>query len=126
MEKIFADYSYVWWFLVIGVAFCVVTMWFSWFVRPHNPDREKVSTYECGERPFGVAWVRFRASYFVFMLLFLVFEIEAVFLFPWAAVYKAMVHAGLGTFVFVEGVVFIVILVLGLVYAWAKGALIWD
>jgi len=80
----------------------------------------KNSTYECGEDPIGSPWLRIHIRYYLFALIYILFAVETVFLFPWAIVYTS-----LGFFAFIEMMVFIVILLVGLAYAWAKGALEW-
>jgi NADH-quinone oxidoreductase subunit A len=81
----------------------------------------KNSPYECGEIPYGPAWTRFNVGYYIFALLFLVFEVEVVFLFPWAVVLREV-----GLWALVEGGIFLVILIFGLVFAWRKGYLVWH
>ena len=83
-----------------------------------HPSREKYSTYECGIEPVGDSWHPFAVRYYIFALLFLVFDVEAVFLFPWAITFRTLGTAG-----FVEMLVFVAVLAVGLVYAWRKGAL---
>ncbi|MGH2703972.1 MAG: NADH-quinone oxidoreductase subunit A [Actinomycetota bacterium] len=89
-------------------------------IRPKVPRREKLLTYECGVDPVGGGWSQSTVRYYIFALLFVIFDVEAVFLFPWATVF-----AQIGVFAFVEMLVFIVILALGLVYAWRKKVLDW-
>ncbi|PYQ17146.1 MAG: hypothetical protein DMF79_17835 [Acidobacteria bacterium] len=81
---------------------------------------EKLTTYECGENPQGSAWIQFNIRFYVFALIFIVFDVEAVFLLPWAVVFKQ-----LGFLAFAEGLVFVGILVVALVYVWRKGDLEW-
>ena len=90
-------------------------------IRPKKPTKVKGEIYECGMEPIGDRWVRFNFRYYFFALLFVIFEIEAVFLYPWAVQYKQ-----LGLFGLVEMTVFILILVLGWVYAWRRNALEWQ
>ncbi|MBE3040198.1 MAG: NADH-quinone oxidoreductase subunit A, partial [Chloroflexi bacterium] len=89
-------------------------------VAPRKPNPIKQSTYECGIETVGDSWVQFKAQYYIFALVFLIFDVETVFLFPWALSLKQ-----LPLFVVLEGVLFIAILVVGLVYAWRKGMLEW-
>ena len=104
-------------------------MWLSWALRPtHRPSGAKAEPYECGEIPFGNAWKQFRVGYYIFALVFVIFDVEAVFIFPWA---KELLNFarhgnGFGLFVFVEMMVFIGILLIGLLYAWRKGVLKWE
>jgi NADH:ubiquinone oxidoreductase subunit 3 (subunit A) len=98
----------------------VVNLLVWWLIRPRRFSEEKLTTYECGESPEGSAWVQFNIRFYVFALIFIVFDVEAVFLFPWAAVFRE-----LGMLAFVEGLVFIGILVVALAYVWRKGDLEW-
>ena len=116
-----ADYSYPAFFLLVGVLFVIVNIdVLSRLIRPSAPNPDKLSTYECGEEAIGQGWVRFHVRYYLYALVFIVFAVEVVFLFPWAVVFKS-----LGLFAFIEMMVFIAILLVGFAYAWAKGALEW-
>jgi NADH-quinone oxidoreductase subunit A len=108
-------------FFIIGVLFVGVGIFAAALIAPHKPNKVKLTTYECGEEPIGKPWVRFNFRFYVIALVFLLFEVEVVFLFPWAIVFKK-----LGWFAFIEMVVFVIILLVGLVYVWAKGDLAWD
>ncbi len=108
-------------FLIIGSIFVVVALAVNRLIRPHRPNPEKSTIYECGEEPIGNPWVRFNIRFYTVALIFLIFDVEIVFLFPWAVIYKE-----LGLFAFIEMVVFLLILILGYIYAWAKGDLEWD
>lgn len=90
-------------------------------MRPHNPTQAKRSTYESGKVPIGDARVRYNVRYYLYALLFVVFDVEIAFLYPWAVVYHT-----LGLFGFTEMLIFIVMLFLGLVYAWRKKVLEWK
>jgi NADH:ubiquinone oxidoreductase subunit 3 (subunit A) len=107
-------------FLVIIVGFLVFNLLFWKVIRPSRHSEEKLTTYECGENPQGSAWVQFNIRFYVFALLFIIFDVEAVFLLPWAVVFKR-----LGPLAFAEGLVFIGILVVALAYVWRKGDLEW-
>lgn len=121
------NYAYIALFAVIGVAFAVVTMWLSWALRPeYNPTGVKPEPYECGEIPLGNAWKQFRVGYYIFALVFVIFDVETAFIFPWAKELRHFKEAGQGLFVFVEMMVFIAILFIGLLYAWRKGVLKWE
>lgn len=108
-------------FFVLGALFVAGGLIASWVLRPHRPYPGKNASYECGEEPVGNAWVRFNIRFYVIALIFLVFDVEVVFLFPWALVYRQ-----LGLFAFLEMAVFLVILLVGYAYVWAKGDLDWD
>ena len=107
-------------FLVVAVAFLVVNLLVWKVIRPSRFSEEKLTTYECGENPQGSAWVQFNIRFYVFALIFIVFDVEAVFLLPWAVVFRQ-----LGMLAFVEGLVFIGILAVALAYVWRKGDLEW-
>ena len=108
-------------FLIVGVVFVAGGLIMSWLLRPNRPYPSKLSTYECGETPIGDTRVRFNIRFYVVALIFLIFDVEVVFLFPWATVYK-----DLGWFAFVEMLVFLAILFVGYAYVWRKGDLEWD
>ena len=103
---------------IVGLMVVVFVLW--WAIRPSRQSDEKVTTYECGEDPVGNAWIQFNIRFYVFALIFVVFDVEAVFLLPWAVVFR-----DLGALAYVEGLVFIVILVVALAYVWRKGDLAW-
>jgi NADH-quinone oxidoreductase subunit A len=107
-------------FFVVGVGFTSVSMLLAWVVRPSNYNRVKMDAYECGVEMEGEPRRRYSVRYYVIAVLFVVFDVETVFLFPWAVKYKA-----LGIYGFVEMVLFLAILVIGYLYAWKKGALEW-
>ena len=113
-------YASILWFLVaiVGCLVFAVVLW--WALRPKRASEEKLTTYECGEEPVGNAWIQFNIRFYVFALIFVIFDVEAAFLIPWAVVYRE-----LGVLAFVEGVVFIAILVCALAYVWRKGDLAW-
>ena len=108
-------------FFLLGTVFVAGGLVTNWILRPKRPYPEKLSSYECGEEPVGSAWVRFNVRFYVIALVFLIFDVEVVFLFPWALVYRE-----LGLFAFLEMAVFLTILLIGLAYVWVKGDLDWD
>lgn len=108
-------------FFIIGAIFVLLGLFASAIIRPSNPNLLKLSTYECGEEPIGGPWVKFNLRFYIVALIFLLFEVEVVFLFPWAVVFKS-----LGWFAYIEMLVFVGILVAGLAYVWVKGDLEWD
>ena len=108
-------------FIAIALGFGVVSLLAGWVVRPSRPYRAKLAPYESGSPLFSDARVQFPIRYYVIAMLFVIFDIEIVFLFPWAVVYRKLGLLGL-----VEMAVFIGILVVGFWYAWKKGALEWD
>ena len=112
-------------FMFFGAAFVIGNIIISRFIQPRNPDPEKLATYECGEEPRGSARIRYNFRFYTVALTFIIFEAEILFMFPWAIVYGDDVAAGTGLLTFFKGFLFIAILALGLVYAWAKGDLDW-
>ena len=105
---------------VIGVVFVAISLFMSRMVRPSKKTKEKLSTYECAEVPIGDARVHFNIQYYLIVIVFLIFDVEILFLYPWAVQFK---H--LGPMGFFEMVIFIEVLVIGLAYAWRKEALEW-
>lgn len=108
-------------FLLTGVVFVFVGLGVASLLRPALPSTPKQSIYECGMRPFGETLGKFRVRYYIFALVFVVFDVEAVFLYPWAVVFREIGPVG-----FVEMLVFLGVLVIGLVYAWKKRVLQWS
>jgi NADH:ubiquinone oxidoreductase subunit 3 (subunit A) len=115
------EWLYVGLFLLVGAAVPAAAIIVSWIIAPRKPNPIKQSTYECGIETVGENWIQFKAQYYVFALVFLVFDVETVFLFPWA-----VALGRLPLFAVVEGIVFIMILIAGLVYGWRMGLLEWS
>lgn len=114
-------------FALVGLAFGCVPILLGWLVAPHRPDSEKLSAFECGFEPFEDARMKFDVRYYLIAILFIIFDLEIAFLFPWAAIFRDIVATPeVKIFGFVEMLVFIGILVVGYVYAWVKGALDWE
>ena len=114
------DYVFVLAVIGLAVIFVAGGLVASRLVAPHRPGGQKNEPYECGEIPLGSAWVQFNVAYYLTALLFLVFDVEAAFLYPWAVVFREFGVAGL-----VEAFIFVMVLVVALVYAWRKGVLEW-
>lgn len=115
-----SPWVYIALFLAVGAVVPIGAIVAAWVVGPKKPNPIKQTTYECGIETVGPAWVQFKAQYYIFALVFLVFDVETVFLYPWA------VKLGqLGMFAVIEGIIFILILIVGLVYTWRKGMLEW-
>jgi NADH-quinone oxidoreductase subunit A len=106
--------------LIVAIVFGLLPVLVERLIAPRKRSLAKGDTYECGVKTIGETWIRFRIQYYIYALMFVIFDIETVFLFPWAVSY-----GGLGAFALVEMVVFLVMLSVGLVYAWAKGVLRW-
>ena len=115
-----SQWIYIGLFIIVGLIIPVGAITVAWILSPKKANPIKMTTYECGIETVGDSWVQFKAQYYIFALVFLVFDVETVFLFPWA------VKLGqLGLFAVVEGIIFILILIAGLVYTWRKGMLEW-
>jgi NADH:ubiquinone oxidoreductase subunit 3 (subunit A) len=115
------EWIYVALFMIVGAIIPIGAIVAGFIFGPKRPNPIKQSTYECGIESVGDVWVQFKAQYYIFALVFLVFDVEAVFLFPWA------VKLGqLGLYAVVEGIIFISILIVGLAYTWRKGMLEWS
>lgn len=117
-------------FLIGGASFVLITLLVARLIRPDRPNEEKLTTYESGEDPLGTAWGQFNPRFYIVALIFILFDVEIVFLFPWATVFgqKALIEQTEGVwgwFALVEMAIFILILGLGLAYAWVKGFLDW-
>ncbi len=123
-----SDYSTIGWFLLGGLAFVgfnfLLASLLTRLLKYYRPTPSKQLTYECGEAPESEAWIQYNVRYYVFAMLFVLFDVEMAFLVPWAVGYKQMLPE-LGIFALVEACVFIFFLALALLYAWKKGALEW-
>ncbi|MBF0125112.1 MAG: NADH-quinone oxidoreductase subunit A [Magnetococcales bacterium] len=108
-------------FLLVAVGMAVFMLGGSWLVGVKRPHPDKGDRYECGFAPMSRVRMRFDVRFYLIAILFIVFDIEAAFLFPWAVVFKEI-----GTFGFVEMVLFLLVLLVGYAYAWKKGALEWE
>ena len=114
-------------FVVVGLVFGCVPILLGWLIAPHRPTSEKLSAFECGFTAFDDARMQFDVRYYLIAILFILFDLEIAFLFPWATIFKEIVNTeAMRLFGFVEMFVFLGILVVGYVYAWAKGALDWE
>jgi len=111
-------------FTLAGVALGILMLATAWFLRPHDPYPEKLTTYECGIDPLTESWAQFHIRYYLFALVFVVFDVETIYLYPWAVAFRELLPP-MGLFVFAEMLVFVAILVVGFAYAWRKGALEW-
>ncbi len=119
------DYGFIGLLLIVGILFPTVLLSISSLlgllhIRPNKPDPIKNAPYECGMETVGTAWVQFNFRYYFYALLFVIFDVETVFLYPWAVAFRRLELFG-----FIEMVIFIAILLVGYAYAWRKGALEW-
>jgi len=111
-------------FIFVALAFGVITLLISYFVQPKYPEPEKLSAYECGSEPFSDARMPFPVRYYIFAMLFVIFDIEVIFLYPWAVVFNDINKvSAIGL---IEMMIFIALFLVAYVYAWRKGALEWD
>ena len=121
MAQYFEDYITVAVFVAFGAVLVAVSVGLAALLRPRKPSAVKSRPYECGIDPVGSGWSQSHVRYYIFALLFLIFDVEVVFIFPWALRLES-----LGMFALVEMVIFIVILLAGLLYAVRKGVLTWE
>lgn len=115
-----SNYTGIFIVLLWGIIFPIILLWAQKLLSPNNPTPAKLLTYECGLDTRGDTWIRFKLSYFMYALIFVVFDVETIFLYPWAMQFNNM-----GIFGIVEMVIFMAILILGFAYAWKEGALEW-
>ncbi len=114
------NYIFIGLLFLLGIILPMTLIVVEQVIAPRKRSLAKGDIYECGVRTYGETWIRFRIQYYIYALMFVVFDLETVFLFPWAVSY-----AGLGAFALIEMIIFLVILSVGLVYAWVKGVLRW-
>ncbi len=110
---------------IFAVLFAAINLGLTHLLGPKRPNRVKLSVYESGVQPIGDARQRFTIRFDLIAMLFIIFDIEVVFLYPWAVIFKKMSQSD-GMFILIEMLVFIGILLLGYIYAWKKGGLTWD
>jgi NADH-quinone oxidoreductase subunit A len=108
-------------FIFVALGFGVVTLLLSYIVQPKYPEPEKLSAYECGSEPFSDARMPFPVRYYIFAMLFVIFDVEIIFLYPWAVVFNKIGLIGM-----LEMMMFIALFLVAYAYAWRKGALEWD
>lgn len=114
------QFAFVGTLFFVALLLGVMPVGLAWVLRPRRPNPHKSEIYECGLQPHGESWVQYKAQYYVFALVFTVFDVEAVFLFPWALAYN-----WLPLYAVLEGILFLALLAAGLVYVWRKGVLEW-
>jgi NADH-quinone oxidoreductase subunit A len=107
-------------FIILSIVFVLGGIVTAKLIYPKKPTREKSITYECGETPVGDSWVKFNIRFYIIALVFIIFDVEVVFLFPWAVVFQSM-----GMIAFIEMFIFLAILFAGFIYLWARGDLEW-
>jgi len=115
------NYDFFLGLLIVACLIPILALTLSGLLRPKNGGPEKYTTYESGIEPMGEAWVQFNIRYYMFALVFVIFDVETIFLYPWAVSFNQI-----GLTAFIETIIFLFILIVGLVYAWRKGALEWS
>lgn len=115
------NYLFIGIFLIIAILFPLIPLALARLIAPKKPNPIKSSSYECGVESKGDSWIQFKAQYYIYALIFVIFDIEVIFIYPWAVAYRQM-----GLFAFIEMLVFLGILIFGLVYAWRKNILEWK
>ena len=115
-----SEWTFIALMFIVSLAFPLAPILLGRLLGPRRPNPIKNSTYECGIETVGDTWVQFRVQYYIFALVFLVFDIEVVFMYPWAVAYNKLPLYGV-----ISGVIFIIILAEALIYAWRKGVLEW-
>ncbi len=129
-ELYFSPLAQILLFAVGGILFVALALLTSRLIRPDRPNAQKLTSYESGETPQGLAWVQFNVRFYVLALIFLLFEVEIIFLFPWSTVFantelNNQTNGAWGWFTFTEMLIFIVVLAIGLAYIWKMGHLDW-
>jgi NADH-quinone oxidoreductase subunit A len=122
VDGFYGGYALVGVMLLVGISFVAVAFTVNRLLRPTVPGAQKVTTYECGVDPVGEGWAQSHVRYYVFSYLYVIFAVDAIYLFPWATVFAA---PGYGATTLVEMFVFLGFLAVGLLYAWRKGVLAW-
>ncbi len=130
MQTNLSDFGIVLIFIIGGILFLNIGLLVAKLIRPNKPNAEKLSTYESGEEAIGNAWNKFNIKYYTIAIIFILFEVEMIFLFPWATVFgntelQGTTENAWGWFSLIEMAIFVGILILGLAYAWANGYIDW-
>lgn len=120
-QDMLTEFGKIFIFLLLAVGFVGIAIFAAKLIRPSRPSKEKLLIYECGENAEGSPWVKFNIRFYVVALIFLIFDVEVVLLFPWALTYQEF-----GFYGFWVGVIFLLVLGLGMAYEWRKGDLNWD
>ena len=115
-----SDFGFIGLLLIVSAVFSIIALLLAWVFRPKKPNSVKAETYECGMQTVGTSWVQFRVQYYIYALVFVIFDVEAIFLFPLAVAFNQ-----LALYMVLEMVLFIIILAGALLYVWRKGALEW-
>lgn len=120
------DYLYPLLFLIGGILFCLMNFSLAYVLAPRRQAPEKALPYECGELPIGSAWVQYNVRYYLYAMMFVLFDVEIIYLFPWAASFRDLLaDPGYGMLAFGEMLVFMGLLIAAIAYAWRKGVMEW-
>ena len=119
--RLAVDYIGIGLYLLVGIGFYFVTIGAAWVLSPHKLYDEKLSIYECGVEPIGPPWVQFRLGYYVYALLYVLFDIETVFLYPWAVAYGSLALFG-----FIAVMTFLALITIPFIYEWRRGGFDWE
>jgi len=123
---VYRDFLPVIIFTILAIVLVALPLFIQYIVSPrHNKNDAKQMSYECGEIPEGSAWVKFNVRFYVIALIFIIFDVEVIFLLPWAVIFQELVNTGYGILAFIEMFIFVVILVVGFAYVWIKSDLDW-
>jgi len=112
-------------FILFSVLFVWGSLFFSSLLRPKEPTEEKEMIYECGEDPVGGGWVQYNVRFYIIAVIFIIFDVEVIFIYPVATIFRKMIGEGMGVYVLGELLIFVLILLAGLVYVWKKDDLSW-
>jgi len=119
------EFSIIFVFIALGIGFVFIALVLGSLIRPRRIEHKRNETYECGETPVGIGWYNFNPRFYMLALVFLIFDVEVVVTFPVIAVLRGWAQAGNGVLAFIEILIFIIILVTGLIFLWARGDLEW-
>lgn len=120
-----ADFAYVFLFIVFAIGFVIVTLAVGKLIRPDNPNPLKKSVYECGEIPVGPGFSQFNMRFYFIAFVFVIFDVEIAFMYPVTVVFRDLMESGWGLLALIEIVIFILVLLVGFIYAWSQGGLDW-
>ena len=120
------DYLPILLLVAFAVIFAAISLLATHLLGPREPNKSKLSVYESGVQPVGDTRKRFSIRFDLIAMLFIIFDIEVIFLYPWALIFKKFIRDGMGSFILIEMLVFIGILLVGYIYAWKKGGLSWE
>ena len=122
----YQDFSPIIIFILLAIALVILPLILQSLMSPkNNKGGDKLISYECGELPEGSAWVKFNIRFYIIALIFIIFDVEVIFLFPWAVVFQSLTESGFGLLAFIEMFIFVLILIVGFAYVWVKGDLDW-